>query len=166
MIWSANNGIVPPMMFACRRAGKVLTEALPAKLGPMLSRGAFKDTIFGFWRRCCEDPAVDIFACASEQWGFRLSKSGEEFQGRDPEGYRKMTDHGFVKLSAAGYGEVSESFGVVVQTREQVHLRTRAFVREGEKVIWRGPADSWEMLQEHFKGRQKMWGDLRAENLS
>lgn len=166
MVAAVNMGITPPMTFALRKNGVVEIETLPDKLGPLLSNGSAKDTLFAWWRKRCADPAVEAFACGSETWGFAQNEAGAKFEKEKPSTYRAMIDHGFTILSAAGYGEVSEGFHLVAQTRESVIIMTRQFRRIEGQIQWTDEAFVGEFDQDHFRGRQKMWGDLRPENLS
>ncbi len=166
MINSVNMGLNPPMTFAISRNGKTEIETLPDQAGSFLSNGRFKDQMFAFWRGKCADPAVEAFACGSEQWGFAANESGARLVRDDPKKYKSLIDHGFTKLVAGGYGEVHETFSVVAQTRTKVVLMNRRFHRVGARIEWLGDPVVEETTQDLFGGRQKMWGDLRPENLS
>lgn len=165
MIGSANMGITPPITFAVRENGQIHIETLSEKAAVLANIPAAKDEIFWFWRRHCASPSVDAFACGSESWGFQDNDIGAAYRRDHPKEHTKLCTQGFAPLLELGMGTRFELFGVVAQTRDRVLLMNRRFVKTGNGVIWTGEAEIHDTHQDKFKGRQKMWGDLRPENL-
>lgn len=154
------------MTFAIFVRGEIVFETLADKYGDLLSSGEAKDHLFQFWRDRCADPAVEAFACGSEAWGYQENEIGEKFRKSNPRAHRSMIDSGFVTLISFGHGERCEMFTVAAQDRERAVLMHRTFVRTDGVITWTGEPVTREIPQSDFKGRQKMWGDLRPENLS
>lgn len=165
MVASVNMGISPPMTFSLMTNGHIEIETLPEKAAHLLSIGRAKDALFGYWRVRCADDSVAAFACGSEVWGFTPNEAGFELHEKDPDKFKSMLDHGFLKLVAAGYGEQSESFNVTAMTRDKVIVMSRRFTRVSGVITWTAEPGYSEMPQSTFRGRMKMWGDLREENL-
>lgn len=153
------------MTFAIRENGQTHIETLSDQVGHLANIPAAKVKIFEFWRCRCAAPAVDAFACGSEGWGFEANEIGEAYRRDHPKEYMKLNTQGYVGLLEFGMGTRFELFGVTAQTRERVLLMSRRFVMEGNAVKWINEPEIHEYSQDSFRGRQKMWGDLRPENL-
>lgn len=158
--------LVLPMTFMIYEHGQLFsTVHLPHEQGHILANGVAKAHLFGWWREQCKNPDVDALAVGCGAWMFEQNAKAEELLHADPEGFRKLVDHGFNHMLALGLGTRHEAFMVTAQTRDLVVIAQRRFERRDGQIVFTAPAIRDEFPQANFAGRQKMWGDLSPENL-
>lgn len=149
-----------------RRSKGTLEEfKMPEEAGPILNSGPAKRMLFHFLRRWASlDPDIEAVILASDQWFARATPEGMKHQEEMDHG---AVDRGFTSWVAKGWAERYEAVIATVQTQEDVLLARRIYTRRDRKpfVIDDGEMEVEWIPQSKFRGRQKMYGDFRPENL-
>jgi hypothetical protein len=151
-----------PLFMAREPDGQILTIRTPPDCGKLMNDGQAKDAIFGWFRACVKRNGWTAFIFASEAWYSESTPEGialGEQQLCD-----LIHDTGMEAVVKAGLMTRSEVVMVSVQTKTRVLMVRQTFTRERRRVIF-GERDSYETGIDEFVGRQKMYGDLREENL-
>jgi len=135
----------------------------PEELGCLMNDGRAKDAIFGALRHTVQVSKADGVIVTSETWAGETTDEGRKHYGT-PE-WKELHDFGFTKLVQRGWITRSEAFTVVAQTVTDVLIIQQKFQRLGSGAIQLLDCKRNWQDQSHFGGRQKMFGDLRWENL-
>lgn len=136
---------------------------MPRDTRQLLNDGHAKDVIFGFFRDAVREQGCDGVIFATEMWQGRATPEGAQYINT-PE-WRANVDRGFVKLLELGWIERCESITITAQNADDVLLINQNFRRLASGVIEFLESDRYWTTQAGFGGRQKMFGDLRPENL-
>jgi hypothetical protein len=128
----------------------------------LLNDGESKDVIFDFFRHAVQQMRCDAVLFATDSWHGEATKEGEKYY-ETPEWYEN-NDSGFVKLQRLGWIKVTEAITITVQTESDVLFVSQAYQRLGDCIQLLECKRQWGS-QSEFGGRQKMFGDLREENL-
>jgi hypothetical protein len=140
------------------------TLHLPRGTGILMNSGEAKDAIFGFIRQVVQDKGCDAVIFASDTFEAKVTEEGKKHL--DTPEWKAAVDRGFVKLARMGWVRVSESIVVTAQTSADALIIGQGYQRLGSGSIQLGKCNRGWGEQKLFKGRQKMFGDLRPENLS
>jgi hypothetical protein len=96
-------------------------------------------------------------------WGAQATEAGVK-AGADA--WNRHVDTGFAKLVKMGWAIQVQLLNVTAQSKTDVLMMQHAYQRKGSGLVqWIGEAHSSVIPQDGFGGRQKMFGDLREENL-
>ena len=135
--------------------------------GYLLNDGNAKDKIFAALREMLKErPEVIWMSFGSEAFLFDLTESGKKLI-TDDRRFHALVDRGFKKLESLGYGKTVESLQISAQSRDEIVTVARVFKRDdkAKKIVWFGEVMLTTVPQANYRGRTKMWGDLRPENL-
>lgn len=130
-----------------------------------MNHGEAKDAIFGMIRSLARARGATATIFAVEAW---FGKQTDKGRALPPKEFRQRTrERAFETAVRDGLVERSEAIVVTVQTPTHVMMVHQEFERDekrrrihyGERHESIGPTES-------FVGRQKMFGDMREENLS
>jgi hypothetical protein len=168
----------PDIVFAFGHVHADQIERMPLDselAGPLMNDGESKDALFGFCRHMTKASGgqIDAWFFRTEIWIGKITEPdlGKRLAEGEPNA-RKLMDRGFETLVSLGLAKRYEAINVTGQTAEDVVMCRQMFSRGGNgKVVWVTNDDDAELTkvvvpQAHFRGRQKMFGDLREENLS
>lgn len=137
---------------------------LPEQLHDMLNHGGMKDILFGAVRLMVERHGADSVVFATECWRGKSTPAAtdmplEEFK-------RLSAEHRFETLVQMGYLVREEAMVATAQNADTVVTCTQSFRRLDDGTVYSyGEIEVMEVPQKQFFGRQKMFGDLREENL-
>jgi hypothetical protein len=96
-------------------------------------------------------------------WGASATEEGVK---AGAEAWNRHVDTGFAKLVKMGWAIQHQLLNVTAQSKDHVLLMQQGYQRKGSGLVqWVGEAHSQVIPQDEFGGRQKMFGDLREENL-
>jgi len=144
------------------RDGKIIEQHVPEKYGPILNSDQTKTILFSFIREQVKANDYRAVVITAEAWMSMSTKKGAALGSKEFEAlYRKLKSDG---MEAAGYSTRGECVVANIQTPEQTMILTQRFERIGKLINWceisvmQRPADE-------VRGRQKMFGDLRPENV-
>ena len=155
----------PVFAFHHKGARGLEIAPLPEGAAYLLDIGEAKDKLFGGVRAIVHRPGSDVDAVffATDMWMARATplgmKNAKELRGN------KHVDRGFEKLVKMGWMERCECLMVTAQTEQEVLILRAVYKRNGARMEFEEP-EEFVFPQAGFSGRQKMWGDLRPENLS
>jgi len=131
--------------------------------GPLLDSGDAKRVLFGIIRDIVQDSGADGVLFGTDMWGAQATDAGVK-AGADA--WNRHVDTGFAKLVKMGWAIQVQLLNVTVQSKTDVLMMQHAYQRKGSGLVqWIGEAHSQVIPQDEFGGRQKMFGDLREENL-
>ena len=156
-------GLIIVLGFPDGSTKQVPTE-ITAKLAPMLSDGDAKTRLFGTVRQYAQRTGAVSVVFGTEAW---VGKSTPKALALSEEEFKGLVDTGFEKLMSMGLVEREEAVVATAQDADAVVVATQTFRRlgNGEPYSY-GEVDVKDFPQSDFRGRQKMFGDLREENLS
>ena len=130
--------------------------------GPLLDSGDAKRILFGIIRDIVHDTGVDGVVFGTDMWGATCTQEG--FKHKDE--WDRHIDTGFAKLVKMGWAVRCQLVHVTAQSASDVVMMQHCYQRKsGGRVQWLGDTQSDVISQSEFGGRQKMFGDLREENL-
>jgi hypothetical protein len=136
---------------------------LPPGTEHMLNIGEAKDAIFGWFRDLVQRDGCDSLLFSTDAWKAVATEEGMKHKDE----YKANMDRGFKKLLKLGWVTRVEVFMVVIQTATDVLMASQMYSRLSRaKIELVGPVERDWTTQDDFRGRQKMFGDLRKENLS
>jgi len=135
----------------------------PPEFGQFMNNGRAKDLIFGEVRSLVQKHAADGVIIASDAW--RAETTPEGWKHYDTPEWKDLHDFGFVKLVQRGWVKRSEVFTITAQTANDALIIHQEYQRLGSGVIQLLDCKREWFDQSRFSGRQKMFGDLRHENL-
>jgi hypothetical protein len=99
----------------------------------------------------------------TDMWGAQATEAGVK-AGADA--WNRNVDTGFAKLVKMGWAIQVQLLNVTAQSKTDVLMMQHAYQRKASGLVqWIGEAHSHVIPQDGFGGRQKMFGDLREENL-
>ena len=128
-----------------------------------MNSGGAKDAIFGAVREIVHSNGIDAVIFGSDTWQAETTEEGMKHYNT-PE-WRELHDTGFVKLVQRGWVERCEAFTVTAQNAAEVLLINQKYQRLASGMIQLLDSRREWFKQGNFEGRQKMFGDLRFENL-
>jgi len=135
----------------------------PPELQSLMNNGKAKDLIFEAVRITAQKSGADGVIIASDAW--RAETTPEGWKHYDTPEWKELHDFGFVKLVQRGWVKRSEVFTITAQTATDALIIHQAYQRLGSGVIQLLDCKREWFDQSRFSGRQKMFGDLRHENL-
>ena len=131
--------------------------------GVLLDSGDAKRVLFGIIRDLVRDSGADAVIFGTDMWGAQPTDDGIK---AGVEEWNRHVDTGFAKLVKMGWAIQVQLLNVTAQSKTDVLMMQHAYQRKGSGLVqWLGEAHTHTMSQDHFGGRQKMFGDLRDENL-
>ena len=135
----------------------------PKELEPLMNHGGAKDAVFDALREVVQHTVTTgvIFAC--DTWHAETTKEGEKHY--DTPEWKRLHDTGFVKLVQRGWVKRSEAFTITAQRSADVLIIRQMYQRLGSGTIQLLDCKREWFDQSAFGGRQKMFGDLKWENL-
>lgn len=152
-------------VFVVRDAhGKIEQLAFPKELAGLMNSGPAKDLIFDTIRKTVRQRGHTAVVIATECWTGKQTEAGKALPTEEFLKYAR--ESGFVTAVEKGYIERSEAITVSVQTAETVLIVTQFFERDQphRRIVF-GEQSEMEFPITEFCGRQKMFGDLKEENL-
>jgi len=135
---------------------------MPPGTEALMNSGEAKCEIFGFFRKAVKTCGHDAVLFASDTWKGDATEEG--MKHFDTGEWHENVDRGFRKLVQMGWAKVVESITITAQTESDVLIVVQPYQRLGDCIQLLECKRNW-LDQEHFSGRQKMFGDLREENL-
>jgi hypothetical protein len=150
--------------------GELIHFKMPEWAGQLMNIGGAKDRLFAFVRETAQEAKATAVVLVTDQFYSRSTpKACADLKaGRVTEAELKRLGglgDGFEEMERRGYADRGECLGVTVQTPERAMMLQQAYERFGRReIVWR---EMWrfDIPIDQFQGRQKMFGDLRAENL-
>jgi len=133
---------------------------LPAGSQHLMNSGDAKREIFGFFRTLIRERGCDGAIFASDTWQMKLTTEGEKHLDE----YQQHVDSGFAKLVQMGWAMREEALTISAQNKDDALLIVQPYRRLTSGIQLLAGRREW-FPQANFGGRQKMFGDLRAENL-
>jgi len=159
----------PPMLAKKKIPRSVAVAITPGEWsrfpfpGPLLDSGDAKRVLFGIIRDIVQDSGADGVLFGTDMWGAQATEAGVQ-AGADA--WNRHVDTGFAKLVKMGWAIQVQLLNVTAQSKTDVLMIQHAYQRKGSGLVqWIGEAHSHVIPQGEFGGRQKMYGDLRQENL-
>jgi len=132
-------------------------------LGSIMNSGDAKREYFGAVRELVRYTGADGVIFATDVWGAQLTDEGRKHGQQE---WNSHVDTGFAKLVRMGWATRVQAIHITAQSKTDVVFVDQEYHREG-----RGRAQFLHEVrtrvgpQSEFGGRQKMFGDLREENL-
>ena len=131
--------------------------------GQLLDSGDAKRVLFQLIRDIVRDTRADAVIFGTDMWGASATEEGVK---AGAEAWNRHVDTGFAKLVKMGWAIQHQLLNVTAQSKDHVLLMQQGYQRKGSGLVqWVGEAHSQVIPQDEFGGRQKMFGDLREENL-
>jgi hypothetical protein len=158
-------GAVTPMFMVRTPEGTLEIMRFDGKSGNLFNSGAAKDLLFDAMRQIVAEKGITAVVFATEAWIGKATEKGLALG--EKEFHRKTRERAFETAVSEGLVERREAIVVNVQTAEGVLMVQQFFVRDytTESITYAERLDA-EVGANDFFGRQKMYGDLRPENLS
>ena len=158
-------GSVTPMFIIRTPEGSLDIFRLEGNAGNLLNSGAAKDLLFDTIRETVAANGITAVIFATEAWVGKATAKGMAIG--QAEFHRRTKERAFASAVRDGLVERREAIVINVQTPDGVLLVHQFFVRDyqTETVTYAERMDA-EVPANEFFGRQKMYGDLRQENLS
>jgi hypothetical protein len=135
---------------------------MPPGTENLLNTGKAKDILFEFFRLGVKDMRCDAVLFATDAWQGEVTEEG--LKHYETPAWEENHDFGFVKLQKLGWMKVREAITITVQTESDVLIVMQAYQRLNDCIQLLNCERQW-LDQSAFGGRQKMFGDLREENL-
>lgn len=135
----------------------------PKEFEFLMNSGKAKDRIFETVRQFVRDAAADAVIFMTDTWRAETTEEGAKHY--DTPEWRELHDTGFVKLVQRGWVKRCEAFCLTAQTPDAVFIVQQKYQRLPSGVIQLLDSKREWLDQANFGGRQKMFGDLRWENL-
>ena len=111
-----------------------------------------------------QDTGADRVVFATECWRGKSTAAARDIP--EVEFYRLAAESRFETLVQMGLVERSEAIVATAQNATTVSIVYQDFHRLDDGTVYSyGEVETQEFRQEQFQGRQKMFGDLREENL-
>jgi hypothetical protein len=146
--------------------GKIQKLPFPEQAGRLMNDGVAKDMIFGAIRMIVQESGMTAVCFATEAWSGKQTEAGRNVPREE---FLKATrERGFQRAVDRGWVVRQECIIVTIQTAEMMRTITQAFARDEEAriIVYLDEPEIRDAPQSDFAGRQKMYGDLREENLS
>lgn len=158
-------GAITPAFIVHEKDGTFRKFEMPGKFAELMNSGPAKGAIFGHLRQYIQEHEADGCIFVTDTWmtianlkAHNLSR--EEFE-------RIYRERGAEELVKRGVAERIEALCITIQSADFVWTLTQPYGRDERlKLITFGSLDEKKSPQTQFSGRQKMFGDLRPENLS
>jgi hypothetical protein len=157
-------GSVMPFFVLRDQNGNSHQLNVPEKFKELMNHGPSKDKLFGFVRNIAQTmPAAAVVIVTDGWFGKPTAKARAMNQEKLFEATKGQSLDNAV---AAGLAERLEALLITVQTPERVLTLAQVYDRdERRRKITYLEMNIMESPIDNFAGRQKMFGDLRAENL-
>jgi hypothetical protein len=145
--------------------GDIQKLPFPEEYGKLMNHGKAKDAIFATVRSIVRSAGITAVCFGTEAWFGKQTKAG--WAAPQKEFLKAMRERGFQRAVDMGWAERQECLVVTLQTETMLRTVTQPFERDDRAhTIWYvGEPRLRDGPQSHFMGRQKMYGDLREENL-
>ncbi|HEY1897026.1 MAG TPA: hypothetical protein VGG62_12165 [Terracidiphilus sp.] len=155
-----------PVFMVRNPDGKVEKISLPKELGKLMNSGDAKNMLFDGMRQIVKHKGITATCFATEAWMGETTQAGRLVSPKEFDAATRQ--RGFQAAVDRGWVIRRECVVVVLQTEEVMRSISQQFERdeEAQEIRWIGEPVTHTTPQSHFKGRQKMYGDLREENLS
>lgn len=145
-------------VFLFHGGGKWRSLPMPKGTEQVLNSGAAKREIFGFCRRMVQEAGCDGVIFATDAWQMKLTPEAIKLD------WKQHVDSGFAKLVEMGWATREETITITAQSQDDVLIIAQPYRRMNSGIQLLTSRRVW-CPQNDFKGRQKMFGDLREENL-
>jgi len=152
-----------PFTILVHFSGEWMNLPFPKELEPLLNVGKAKDLIYTSVRETVQARKADGVIFGSEAWFSRTTPEG--LPHYDSPEWKELHDFGFVKLVQRGWVKRYEAFVITAQSATDALVIRQTFQRLESGAIQLLDCERRWFEQDHFGGRQKMFGDLRWENL-
>lgn len=157
-------GRITPVVVIQQKDGQFERAEMDKEHASMFDSDLAKRTLFEFLRDYIRKREAAGFLFACEAWMTRTTKKGGKL--KSDEFLRLYKTEGAEELVKRGLAERQEVVIVTAQSPEFVLILQVPFERDERlRLVTFGPLDQQEFPQTQFAGRQKMFGDLREENL-
>ncbi len=135
----------------------------PQELVPLMNNGQAKDAIFGALRQTIQQTGADAVIVGSDSWHAQTTPEGKK-HFNTPE-WDELIDFGYCKLVERGWVIRREVFLISAQNVNEVLILQQPYERiDSGRIQLLDSTRNW-VAQSDFTGRQKMFGDLKWENL-
>jgi hypothetical protein len=158
-------GNATPVILVRYPDGKIERLPFPEKAGALMNFGEAKDVIFGAVRKLVRHAGLTAVAFGAESWFGQTTEAGKAVPEKE---FNAATrERGFQTAVDKGWVTREQCFTVILQTETDMRTVTQVFERDdtAHAVYYIGDRQIMTTPQSHFKGRQKMYGDLSEENL-
>jgi hypothetical protein len=145
--------------------GSIQKMPFPEEYGKLMNHGKAKDAIFATVRSIVRSAGITAVCFGTEAWSGKQTKAGMAVPQKE---FLKATrERGFQRAVDMGWVERQECLVVTLQTETMLRTVTQPFERDDTAhTIWYvGEPRIQDAPQSYLVGRQKMYGDLREENL-
>jgi hypothetical protein len=138
--------------------------SFPDELAEMLNDGGLKDILFAGVRKMVQETGADAVVFATECWRGKSTPAAMDMP--QDEFMRLSAEHKFESLVQMGYVTREEALVATAQNADNLVTCTQSFRRLSDGMVYSyGEVEVREVPQSAFYGRQKMFGDLKQENL-
>lgn len=133
--------------------------------GAVMNSGKGKDLLFGALREIVKEKGITAVIFATDGWMGKQTAKGRAIG--EEEFFRKTRERAFETAVREGLVERCEVITLTVQTPMGTLMVQQEYERGigGKRSITFGEQREQEVGVDEFTGRQKMYGDLREENL-
>jgi hypothetical protein len=135
----------------------------PKEFEALMNNGKAKDQIFGALRETVRRIGADGVIIACDTWCSTTTPEGKKHL--DTPEWRELHDTGFVTLMQRGWVTRCEAFTITAQNATEALLVQQTYQRLDSGMIQLLDCKREWFDQDHFDGRQKMYGDLKWQNL-
>jgi len=157
-------GGVTPLFVICLADGTIQKAGLPGKMAEIMNYDKAKERLFEFLRGLVRSNGITAVASLIDAYLSKTTPKGVALLNRDRaefERQAKNTD----EAVRNGLFERREALVVTTQDAERVVIVNQFYLRHNNRTVSFDERTRMEFHQADFKGRMKMYGDLRQENL-
>jgi len=137
---------------------------IPGEAAEIMNSGEAKDRLFGAVRHIVQELKIEAVMFVSDCW---IGRNTEKALSMPPEEFLALTrERAFQTAVDQGLVTRAEALTISVQTPTRCMMLNQLYERDEQqrKIVYR-EVSVMEMDVDEFSGRQKMYGDLRQENL-
>ena len=157
-----DKGSLTPTFLARLPDGGLDVVRFEGEAGNVFNSGAAKDSIFDFMREEVKEHGYTAVIFVTKAWMGKQTPKGRALS--EQEFFRKTRERGFETAMREGLVERCEVIYVTVQTPGGALMVSQEFIRDDKtKAVVFGDRMDKELGPDEFRGRQKMYGNLRKE---
>jgi len=136
----------------------------PENTGDIMNSGDAKDILFAWVRKGVQASGVTAVVLVSDAWASRSTEKAAKLTQKEFDAL--LDKHGTEELAKMGYLERHEVLVACAQDNDRVLVLEQFYGRrfDPDRILW-GERREQAGPQKTFRGRHKMFGDLREENL-
>lgn len=157
-------GVTPTIMMR-ELDGTVKVLRLEGNAGKIMNNGEAKDELFAAIRAIVREAHITAVVFATDSWLGKQTEKGRALG--DVEFLRRTRERAFATAVRDGLVERCEVITITVQTPTGTLMVQQEYERGvgGARSVMLGARREVELGPDELTGRQKMYGDLREENL-